>query len=207
MRFIAGLWRLAVAALCFIGTYAAWARPTLWVYLTVQIGFMLGLVMLWAGAASLLKGIQPPAWLKGCVTLYALIVALVSLLAAPDGTLGEQQALGAMAGTMLLRVAPVMAVADFILCDAHRRFRWHYCLSWLAYLPVWLVAVAVRAAIWPASGPGVGGNPYPYPFLDLGALGFGQFAVNVLQALAGAAGAALVLFIIDRIEPQRPLLG
>ena len=64
MRFIAGIWRLAIAALCFVGTYEAWTIPNRWVYFTFQTGFVLGVVMLWAGAASLLEGIQPPAWLK-----------------------------------------------------------------------------------------------------------------------------------------------
>lgn len=65
MRFIVALWRLAIAGLCFVGTYEAWSKPQYWVYFTFQTGFVLGIVMLWAGAATLLKGIQPPAWLKG----------------------------------------------------------------------------------------------------------------------------------------------
>ena len=80
MRFIAGIWRLAIAALCFVGTYEAWTIPNRWVYFTFQTGFVLGVVMLWAGAASLLEGIQPPAWLKGCLTVYAVVTALVAFL-------------------------------------------------------------------------------------------------------------------------------
>lgn len=62
------LWRFAIAGFCFVGTYEAWSKPQFWVYFTFQTGFVLGIVMLWAGAATLLKGIQPPAWPKGCLT-------------------------------------------------------------------------------------------------------------------------------------------
>ena len=86
MRFIVALWRLAIAGLCFVGTYEAWSKPQYWVYFTFQTGFVLGIVMLWAGAATLLKGIQPPAWLKGCLTLYAIVTALVAFFLMPPDT-------------------------------------------------------------------------------------------------------------------------
>ncbi len=76
-------WRFAIAGFCFVGTYEAWSKPQFWVYFTFQTGFVLGIVMLWAGAATLLKGIQPPAWLKGCLTLYAIVTALVAFFLMP----------------------------------------------------------------------------------------------------------------------------
>lgn len=208
MRFIAGLWRLAIAGLCFLGTYEAWQRPELWVYFTFQTGAVLGFTMLWAGAASILKGIQPPAWLKGAVTLYALITAIVAfLLMPPDDPNYVPQILGIMTNTMLHRITPIMAVVDFLLCDPHRRFRWQYTFSWLIYLPIWLAFIVIRALIWPHSGPAAGGNPYPYTFIDANALGWTQFGINCAELAAGCFILALILFIIDRIEPATPLLG
>lgn len=54
MRFIVALWRFAIAGFCFVGTYEAWSKPQFWVYFTFQTGFVLGIVMLWSGAATLL---------------------------------------------------------------------------------------------------------------------------------------------------------
>lgn len=208
MRFIAGLWRLAIAGLCFVGTYEAWQRPELWVYFTFQTGAILGFVMLWAGAASILKGIQPPAWLKGAVTLYAVITAIVAFaLMPPDDPNYVPQVLGIMTNTMLHRIAPIMAAVDFLLFDPHRRFRWTYLFSWLVYLPVWLAFIVIRALIWPHAGPAAGGNPYPYAFIDANALGWTQFAINCVELAAGCFILGLILFIIDRIEPAKPLLG
>lgn len=208
MRFFAGLWRLAIAAMCFVGTYEAWHKPQFWTYFTFQAGFVLGFVMLWAGAASILRGVQPPAWLKGCVTVYAVITAVVAfLMMPPDDPAYVPQILGLMTNTWLHRVAPIMAVIDFVLFDAHRRFRWHYALSWLAYFPAYLAFVLIRAAIWPHSGPAAGGNPYPYVFIDPNALGWAGFGMNCGRLALGFLAIGFVTFLIDRILPDRPLLG
>jgi hypothetical protein len=208
MRFIVALWRLAIAAFCFVGTYEAWSRPQYWVYFTFQAGFVLGVVMLWAGASSLLKGIQPPAWLKGGVTVYAVVTALVAfLLMPPDDPAYVPQVIGIMTNTMLHKIAPIMAVIDFIFFDPHRRFRWHYMLSWLAYFPVYLGFVLIRAAIWPHSGPAAGGSSYPYGFLDLKALGWQSFGVSCGKLAVGFLAVSLAVWLIDRILPPKPVLG
>lgn len=179
MRFIVALWRFAIAGFCFVGTYEAWSKPQFWVYFTFQTGFVLGIVMLWSGAATLLKGIQPPAWLKGCLTVYAIVTALVAFfLMPPDDPAYVPQVIGIMTNTMLHKIAPIMAVIDFVLFDPHRRFRWHYMFSWLAYFPAYLVFVLARAAIWPGSGPAAGGSPYPYDFINLDALGWQGFGIS-----------------------------
>ena len=85
MRFVAGIWRLAIVALCVMGTSEAWTQPNRWVYFTFQTGALVGFVMLWAGAASLVRGVQPPAWLKGAATTYAIVVALVAFTMLPAG--------------------------------------------------------------------------------------------------------------------------
>ena len=107
MRFIVALWRFAIAGFCFVGTYEAWSKPQFWVYFTFQTGFVLGIVMLWSGAATLLKGIQPPAWLKGCLTVYAIVTALVAFfLMPPDDPAYVPQVIGIMTNTMLHKIAP-----------------------------------------------------------------------------------------------------
>ena len=100
-------------------------------------------------------------------------------------------------------ITPIMAVVDFILFDPHRRFKWHYVLTWLIYFPIYLAFVLVRAAIWPHSGPEDGGNPYPYAFIDLGKLGWGQLTVNIAACLVSFFILGLVLFLIDRILPPK----
>lgn len=207
MRFIVALWRLTIASCCFAGTYEAWSKPQYWVYFTFQTGLALGIVMLWAGAATLLKGVQPPAWLVGCVTLYAVVTALVAfLLMPPDDPAYVPKVIGIMTNTLLHKVAPIMACVDFLLAAAHRRFRWHYMLSWLAYFPVYLAFVVIRAALWPHSGPAAGNNPYPYAFIDLKALGLGGFASSCAKLAVAFLIMSFLIWLIDRLLPAKPLL-
>lgn len=206
MRFIASLWRFATAALCFMGISEAWSIPNRWAYFTFQTGFALGVIMAWAGAASLLRGIQPPAWLKGCITLYAVVTALVAfLLMPPDNPQFVPQFFGIMTNTMLHRIAPIMAVVDFLIFDQHRRFKWHFVFSWLSYFPIYLAFILVRAQLWPSSGPSAGGNPYPYTFIDLRALGVPQFGINVFELCIAFFALSLIIFLIDRILPKQVL--
>lgn len=161
-----------------------------------------------SGAATLLKGIQPPAWLKGCLTVYAIVTALVAFfLMPPDDPAYVPQVIGIMTNTMLHKIAPIMAVIDFVLFDPHRRFRWHYMFSWLAYFPAYLVFVLARAAIWPGSGPAAGGSPYPYDFINLDALGWQGFGISCGKLAIAFFVISLVVWLLDRALPSKALLG
>ena len=132
------LWRFAIAGFCFVGTYEAWSKPQFWVYFTFQTGFVLGIVMLWSGAATLLKGIQPPAWLKGCLTVYAIVTALVAFfLTPPDDPAYVPQVIGIMTNTMLHKIAPIMAVIDFVSAGITCSRGWRTSLhTWSSCWPV-----------------------------------------------------------------------
>lgn len=209
MRFIAGIWRLAIAALCIMGTSEAWTIPNRWVYFTFQTGALIAFVMLWAGAASLVHGEQPPAWLKGMATTYAIVVALVAFfMMPPDDPRYVPQILGIMTNTMLHRIVPVMVVIDFIVFDVHRRYKPAYPLLWLIYPPLYLVFVLARAWWWPHGvGPGVGGSPYPYAFLDLPSIGWVNFGVACLKIVAAFLVVGALVCIIDRAMPARAPAG
>lgn len=206
MRFVAGIWRLAIVALCVMGTSEAWTQPNRWVYFTFQTGALVGFVMLWAGAASLVRGVQPPAWLKGAATTYAIVVALVAFtMLPPDDPRTVPQIMGIMTNTMLHRIVPAMVVLDFLLFDEHRRLKASYPLLWLIYPPLYLTFVLVRAWWWPHAGPGVGGSPYPYDFLNLPAVGWAQFGIACLKVLTAFLASGAVVCLVDRALPEHPL--
>ena len=206
MRFVAGIWRLAIVALCVMGTSEAWTQPNRWVYFTFQTGALVGFVMLWAGAASLVRGVQPPAWLKGAATTYAIVVALVAFtMLPPDDPRYVPQIMGIMTNTMLHRIVPAMVVLDFLLFDEHRRLKASYPLLWLIYPPLYLTFVLVRAWWWPHAGPGAGGSPYSYDFLNLPAVGWAQFGIACLKVLAAFLASGAVVCLVDRALPEHPL--
>lgn len=208
MKYFVGIYRLVIAFLCLAWTSVAWSTTSYWTYFTYQTNFVLGLVMLWAGMASLIDGKQPPAWLKGVLTLYILITGIIAAtLLPPADPATAKYVFGVMTNVILHRVVPIMATIDFILFDAHRRFKWHYIFSWLIYFPFYLAFVLIRAALWPHSGPEPGGVPYPYGFINLKQIGAGQLTINVVLCLIFFAVLGLVLFLIDKILPAEPLIG
>lgn len=210
MRILAGIVRLAAAAAAIAGTATTWsgARAWDWVFFTNQSNLAFAFVMLWAGAASLVRGVQPPAWLKGCVTLYMAITGLMALLVLPPAVMSPDtlMVLGVPVPTVVHVVTPIMAVTDFLFLDAHRRFAWHYALTWLAYFPVYLAFVLLRAVIFP-DAPLPNGSLYPYPFLDVTQIGWAQLGINAATYLAAFLAGGAVLCLIDRILPDRPIIG
>lgn len=210
MKYLAGVFRLCIAFFALAGTHETWllGQVNNLAFFTHQTNIMLGLVMIWAGFASLLDGRQPPAWLKGCLTLYIAITGLVAWLVLAPAVIGPDtvRVFGIPCVWMVHIIVPIMAGIDFLLFDPHRRFRWHYTLTWLAYFPFYLAFVLIRAALWPHAYLD-GDSPYPYPFVDLAKLGWAQLGVNMAIYLGVFFALGLALFLIDRVLPRRALLG
>ncbi|NLE71757.1 MAG: Pr6Pr family membrane protein [Actinomycetales bacterium] len=212
MNVVVAVFRLAVALLALIATHEIWLEGDLdgLVYFTNQSGLMLAVVMVWGALASLRQGgllperwriAQPPAWFKGAVTLFLAITGLVAhfVLDPPDPTL-PATFLGLTSAQIEHQITPVCAVVDFLLCDAHRRLRWRHAVAWLSYLYAYAVFALIRAEI-------LATPHYPYPFVDLGELGWGGLLVNIAIYSVAFLVLGLVLVAIDRALPPRALVG
>lgn len=197
------LFRLVAATFALIGTRAVWQDGALdgLVYFTNISNLAFAVVVLWAAVASLRGRGQPPAVLKGGVTLFLVITGLVSwLVLAPERAGAPVVAFGLTGGQIEHEVVPLLAVVDFVLLDAHRRLRWRAVVWWIAALLAYLAFATVRGLVRPELG-------YPYGFIDLGALGWGGLAVNVLLYGAGFALLGVLLVLADRRLPGRALVG
>ena len=212
-QFVVTLFRLLVAALAFGGTYRSWtlAAPTRWLYFTTLTTVLVGLVFVWAAMATLLRGIQPWPWLKGLVTVSDIITGIVGtfVLGRPD-IAHNPRTFGLIPEAYVIHViVPLLVLADFLLNDPHRLYRWHYLLSWLLFPLVWFGAVLLHARVRPSEGisgnPG-DHNPYPYHFLDLPALGARQFWIDVGLVALGFVLIELVVIGLDRLLPGSAIL-
>ncbi|MDD6373905.1 MAG: Pr6Pr family membrane protein [Bifidobacteriaceae bacterium] len=214
MRYFVGIFRFVIAFFCLAGTSETWtfAKPANFVYFTHQTNILLGIVMIWAGISSLLGKKQPPAWLKGMLTLNILITGIVAAVILPPTDSSDYVFLPFLPGIPLVRmvhvIAPILVSIDFLLFDEHRRFPWKYALDWLIYFPIYLAFVLIRAQIWPHSGPEKGGNPYPYDFVNLKEIGWSGMCKNIVIYMLAFFVAGLLLCLIDRLLPRRtPLTG
>ncbi|TCD53909.1 hypothetical protein EJ419_06570 [Alloscardovia theropitheci] len=209
MTILVSLFRFAVAAMALAGTCRAWfyGDTQNLVYFTYQTNLLIAFLFIWAGLAGLLRGVQPPAWLKGMVTLNIIITGLVAwIVLPPDDPAAVFRIFGIPSNLLAHILVPICAAIDFVLFDEHRRFKWVDALTWLIYFPIYLAFVVIRALVFHGVGPAAGGNPYPYGFIDLAKLGIQQFALNCVIYLAIFFVLALIIVVVDKALPARTVL-
>ena len=134
----------------------------------------------------------PPFWLGG-VTLAIVLVGVVymsllrGLLELSGGAL--------LADTILHKVVPVLVPLYWLAFAARgglrRRDPWLWALYPLAYFGY-------------AIARGLAGDKYPYPFMDVGQLGWPQSLANAALIAAGFVVAGYVLLWLDR-RPLGPI--
>lgn len=199
---VVALVRFAVVVLALIGTQDIWlnGRVDDLLYFTNQSGILLAVVMGWAGVATLLGRPQPPAWLKGGVTLFLAITGLVAYFVLdPEAANAPHVAFGLTSGQIEHQINPVMAVLDFLLFDLHRRMKWRFAWWWLLYLVAFVVFTTIRGIVWDLD--------YPYGFIDLDELGWGGLLTNVALYGVGFYVLGLLIVLVDHRMPRRALVG
>ena len=90
---------------------------------------------------------------------------------------------------MLHDLALLFYVAWWLVFVPKRGLQWKHALWWLAYPFAYLVFTMVRGQV-------VG--TYPYPFLDVSALGYGRVLANASVLLVVFLGLGLVIIAISR---------
>ncbi|PKZ15071.1 hypothetical protein CYJ32_06155 [Alloscardovia omnicolens] len=209
MTLFVALFRFATASFALAGTSKTWffGETQNLVYFTHQTNLLIAAIFIWAGCASLLRGVQPPAWVKGALTLNIIITGLVAWLVLPAPDMSKQLYIfGIPTITMVHIIVPIMATVDFLLFDEHRRFILLDSLTWLIYFPVYLAFVVIRAKVFHAVGPEADGSPYPYGFINLDKLGLQHFVINCAVCLGIFFVLALIIVLIDKALPKRTVL-
>jgi len=143
--------------------------PGEFVYFTTQSNVLVACCFLWGALAAWLPAGPLPA-LRGAVTLYILVTFLIYHLANPASGFGVGSAqFGSIPNVLIHTLTPLLALLDWVLVPAGPP-RWRWAAAWLAYPSAYLAFVLVRGAIV---------HRYPYPFLDVGDLGYGALAIVV----------------------------
>jgi hypothetical protein len=164
--------------------------PGEFVYFTTQSNLLVGCCLLW-GALTRWLPAGPPPVLRGAVTLYIMVTFLVFhiVLANPASGFGDGSAhFGSIQNVLLHTVTPLLALLDWVLIRAGRP-PWRWAVGWLTYPLAYLAFVLVRGAI---------GHRYPYPFLDVGSLGYGAVAVVALALLVVFSLLGLLVVALGR---------
>ena len=162
---------------------------SLWVlarFFTILTNLIVAVVMTLAAT-----GRRPSAELLGGVTLSTILVGLVYLWLLPG--LHHRTGPAHIADILLHKVSPLLMSIWWLLFAPRARLKWSAPAKWLIYPLVYLAYVLARAQF---------DGRYPYPFLDVGRIGWLQAGLNA-GGIAFAfilAGMALVWF-----DAWRPL--
>jgi len=178
-------------AVQFSATYAQQhdVASTLWVlarYFTVITNLLVAVAMT---AVALGRRVSPFA--LGGLTLAILLVGVVYIMLLRG--LLELSGGALLADTLLHKVSPVLMALWWLLFAPRARLRWTAPWWWALYPLAYFIYAVLR---------GLHGDKYPYPFMDVGKLGWTQTALNA----AGIAMAFLLGgFLLVWFDGWRPL--
>ena len=178
-------------AVQFSATYANQhdVVATIWVlarFFTILTNLPLAVTMT---AVAIGRKVSP--LILGGITLAILLVGVVyaTLLAG----LHELKGPGLVADIILHKVSPVLMALWWLLFAPRAKLRWNAPVQWALYPLAYFAYALARGQL---------DHHYPYPFMDVGKLGWVQTAIN-----AGGIAMAFILagFALVWIDSWRPL--
>ena len=92
-----------------------------------------------------------------------------------------------VADLLLHDLVPIVYVAFF--CVPKSGLRWRHAFWYLCYPLVYLIYTLIRGSVT---------GTYPYPFLDVGVIGYGRMLANAAVLLIAFLGMGLAIVAISR---------
>ena len=162
---------------------------SLWVlarFFTIITNLLLAMAMTWAATGG-----RVPAIVVGGLTLAILMVGIIYATLLQN--LHHLQGAARVADILLHKASPILMALWWLLFAPRKGLKWSAPLWWGLYPLTYLAYVLGRARL---------DGRYPYPFIDLGKLGWLQTALN-----SGGIALAFVLggVALVWIDSWRPL--
>jgi hypothetical protein len=144
-----------------------------------------------APASQLANFFRRPTFL-GAIATYIAAVGLGYTLLLLDFRVSEGPSL--WADVLLHDLSPILFVLYWLLFVPKGHLRWLHPFLWLGYPLLYVVYAFLRAAV---------SGRYPYPFLDVAALGNARVFQNVVFLAGGFLLVALLIVALDRLCAKR----
>lgn len=163
-----------------------------WIALSAAVTARDGTRLGWRGAST------PSARFAAAVTMVIIVtMAIYQVILAP--TAFAMTAAGQafdLTNTLTHLVVPSLIVLDWLLFVPKGRLRWFDPLWWLSIPLLYAAVMLVRGAISEAT---IGyGARYPYPFLDVDALGWAGVLTQIAAMAVAIATLAYLIVALDR---------
>ncbi len=179
----------------FASQLGFWRNTALFLgYFTVLSNLLVGLAallpLLWPRSAAGRFLLRPAV--RGGVLLYIAITGIVNFVLLRG--LWTPHGWALVGDTLLHYVVPLLFALDWLVLVPKGSLRWRDALPWLAF-PLAYTAYAL--------GSGALTGFYPYPFLNVRRLGYGETILNIGVLAAGIVAFALMLVALDRLIGRR----
>jgi hypothetical protein len=179
--------RLAIAFSLGRGFSTAHGLVIFFGFFTVLTNILVALVFTFAFLRPASRGFLARARVKSAVLVYIGMVGLIySLLLRHLWTPAGAQLI---ADRLLHDVLPPLYLLYWIAFVPKGALRWIDPVYWLSYPSAYFVYILLRGALL---------GSYPYPFLDVAALGYARLVMNALALLAAFLAAGFLCVGIDR---------
>ena len=159
-------------------------------YFTILSNLAVALVAFTDAAGR--TGFLAQARVRGAVALYIGVTGSIYFFILRH--LWQPQGAQWWADTGLHYAVPLAYWAWWLTCAPHGALRWRDVAGWLLFPLAYVVWVFVRGA-WLGE--------YPYPFIDVGQLGWGKVAINAVGVMAVFVVLGLVIVGVDRVLGRR----
>jgi len=161
-------------------------------YFTVLTNIFVALV---ATAGALARNPAAPHWLYrpsavGCATTAILIVGIVYHLLLRK--VWSPQGAQLLADVLLHYVVPGGTLLHWLAYRHPERLAARAVLAWCLYPLAYVVYALARGEVLGA---------YPYPFIDVTALGYRQVLVNAVGLMLGFIGLGFIVLALSRLAP------
>lgn len=186
-----------VAIVCWAGLAVQFAATygvqhdvtaTLWVlarFFTILTNLLVAVTMTWVAIG---RKVSPEV--LGGLTLALLLVSVIYMTLLRG--LMHLNGAALIADTLFHKVSPVLMALWWLLFAPRAKLRWSAPILWAIYPLGYLIYVLARGRV---------DGRYPYPFIDVGKLGWLQTALNVGGIALGFILAGFALVWIDSWRP------
>lgn len=176
--------------------------PVVMLAFTWQSNFMIAASFLWTAWALFRDRRTPPEWLAGSAVFYIVITGLVyNFVISPGSFRVGNYVIAGLTGSDIAHVLiPVAAAVVWLVFEEHRRVPWRYIGLWLTYLVGYLVLIIGLISLVP-------GVRSPYPFLDVGVIGWAGVLEECLQLLIAFGSLAAIMVATDHWMPPRTFIS
>lgn len=156
-------------------------------FFTIQTNMLIALLLTISFARPQADQFLTRPSVKSAMANYIVIVSLVYALLLRH--LWNPQGLQLVADRLLHDAIPLLYVLYWLIFLPKGSLRWKDPVIWLIYPIIYFIYILVRGAAF---------GVYPYPFVDVAALGYAGVSINAAMFLAAFFGLGVMFAAIDR---------